>query len=185
MSSAGCSLITFSPSAAREMWRHHRNKHVTPSLNPFFGPGWLRGERRWRQRSNPAVHCNCVKLDHSRSKNILKPSPQEDIGRKSSSSSSFCVVFLVRSASWRFCDCVQDILLKVSVFWPVTFWKEWGRQRGREERGLTYSESPCPPLRVQNREIVEVEGGRRGEEGRGTRGEVEEQKIKRWGGKKN
>lgn len=39
LSSAGCSLITFSPSAAREMRRYHRNKHVTPSLNPFFGPG--------------------------------------------------------------------------------------------------------------------------------------------------
>lgn len=34
-------------------------------------------------------------------------------------------------------------------------------ERGREDGGLTYSESPCPPLRVQNREIVEVEGGRR------------------------
>lgn len=28
-------VITFSPSAAQEMQHYHRNKHVSPLLNPF------------------------------------------------------------------------------------------------------------------------------------------------------
>lgn len=77
---AGCLLITFSPSKARELQCYHRNNRVTPSLNPFRPQLIVREDdggntQIWQQNA----HSNCVKLDRTRSKNTLKPSPQQKL----------------------------------------------------------------------------------------------------------
>ena len=60
---SGCSV----PQRLGETHCYHRNKHVTPSLNPFWPKLNVRkddgGNTEIRQQK---AHRNCVKLDHSR-----------------------------------------------------------------------------------------------------------------------
>lgn len=116
---AGCLLITFSPSKAREMQCYHRNKRVTPSLNPFRPQLIVREDdggntQIWQQRAS----LNCVKLDHTGSKNTLKPSPQEKMKRNPVNNSLvFTVLDHFKVVLVGFGLCPKNSWVKVSEIW--------------------------------------------------------------------
>lgn len=135
---AGCSLIIFSPSRALGMLCYHRNKYVTPCQVLFL--------TRVDYEKNTL---NCLKPDHSGSKNTQKLSHKwRETGIKSKKL-SFVSQKVTRARFLRF-QC----------------WREWDRKgetdRKKQGDGVWPTESHPAPLRVQNRQIGkgEREGAR-------------------------